>query len=155
MRKILIILLAFPHFTLAQNEKKIDSVFQHYFKVIEIELGEDDLIKYPNLIEEIKIDNRGNSYVNRYYNESINFLEKISGITAIKKEKGQTITSIVDIALLTKWKEWYRENMYRISWSKSKSKPKISFWKGLFRKSLKKSSNPRSAKSPDLAAHKK
>jgi len=121
-----------PQFIFSQNDKKIDSVFQHYFKIVEIELKQDNLMNYPDLYEEISLGNGEKGYINKYLNEAIVYFEKISKIKAPKEKKGINVVSIVNKDVLNKWKAWYVENEERISWCEKKSKPKISFWRRLF-----------------------
>ncbi|VAV85896.1 hypothetical protein MNBD_BACTEROID02-810 [hydrothermal vent metagenome] len=113
---------------ISQNDVKIDSVFQFYFKVIEIELGKDNLIKYPNLSEEIDLGNGEIGIINKYNHEAIRFFEKISRIKATKKNIGISLVSVVNEEVLYKWKKWYSTNKHKIIWNKRKQKPKISFW---------------------------
>ena len=129
---MLILAMALPLFVSAQEERKIDSVFQHYFKVIEIELGIDNLSNYPDLQEEVSLVNGETGYINKYYNEGVSFLECISKIKAPKSEKGINVESVVDEELLLKWKNWYEDNKDRITWNQRKSEPKISFFNRIF-----------------------
>ncbi len=119
---------------ISQNDVEIDSVFQFYFKVIEIELGKDNLIKYPNLSEEIELGNGEIGIINKYNYEAIVFFEKISKIKTAKKHIGISLVSIVDEEVLHKWGKWYSTNKCKITWNKRKQKPKISFWKKCFLK---------------------
>jgi hypothetical protein len=71
----------------AQKEIKIDATFNHYFKVLDLELKNDKNIKENiHLYNEITLDNDEKVYVSKYAtNQAISFLQKISKLDAPKK----------------------------------------------------------------------
>ncbi|MFT5892654.1 MAG: hypothetical protein ACI9Y7_002766 [Dokdonia sp.] len=127
MKKIILLILILPSITYSQNKKKIDSVFTHYFNVVEIELGQRNLMDYPYLIEEIDLGNGEKGYINTYFFDAVYFFEKITTIKAPRIHRGQLLIPDITSEILLKWKNWYTNHSNRISWSKRKSKPKISF----------------------------
>ena len=118
----------------AQKEIKIDSTFNHYFKVLDLELKNDKNIKENiHLYNEITLDNDEKVYVSKYANQAISFLQKISKIDAPKKHIGESMAYYVDKEALIEWRKWYTLNREKISWCKKKKKPYISFWRILFK----------------------
>jgi len=73
----------------AQKEIKIDSTFNHYFKVLDLELKDNKNIKEKiHLYNEIVLDNGEKVYVSKCANQAVSFLQKISKIDAPKKYRG-------------------------------------------------------------------
>lgn len=118
----------------SQNNVKIDSTFNHYFKALELEISEkkDPAGVDSEYYNEVTLDDYGKVYINKYGNEAIIFLQEISKIKAPKKRAANTIAHYVNKDVLTKWKLWYNNNKNRIKWCDKKKKPYIPFLRRIF-----------------------
>jgi len=105
----------------------LDIIFQNYFRIIEIELelGMDKLLKYPFLVEQIKVNDSSSGYVNKYYGKTVNLLENITKIEAPKEYRALTLVSVVNKEMLNRWKAWYKSNKHKIHWNKRKNIPTL------------------------------
>jgi len=111
------------------QQSKIDSVFNFYFKALEIELTPSPIDShfYIMSIDSIKKDT---IYYNRYASDALNFFEKITKINAPIKYGDYSPRKYVNEEILTDWKKWYLKNRDLLFWDRKKHI--------VFRKDLKK-----------------
>lgn len=108
------------------SQNKIDSTFNHYFKVLELELKENkDFSNNISYFKEITLDDGKKIYINKYANEAIIFFQGITKINAPTKCTIQSQAHYVDKEILKSWKNWYVLNNNKIKWSKRDKKPYI------------------------------
>ncbi len=91
------------------QEREIDSVFQFYFKVVQIEL-ELNIVDYPEfLAKEYDPIYRDTIYYNKHLSDAIVFFETITTIKChIKKD--YSCAKYLSADIFEKWKKWYCEN---------------------------------------------
>jgi len=103
----------------------LDIIFQNYFRIIEIELGMDKLLKYPFLVEQIKLNDSFSGYVNKYFGKTVNLLENLTKIEAPKEHRALILAPAVNKEILNRWKAWYKFNKHKIHWNKRKNIPTL------------------------------
>jgi hypothetical protein len=109
-----------------QNQVKIDSTFNHYFKALNLELSKNkDLTDNISYFDEIILDSDEKIYINKYANNAITFFQKITNIDAPKKYTGQSLAFYIDEETLSKWKQWYFLNKEKIKWCNKQQIPYV------------------------------
>lgn len=124
MKKIIILLVMVTSLCLSQNQVKIDSTINHYFKALDLELSKDkDINKDIFYFNQFTLENGEIIYVNKYANKAIFFFQKITKIPAPTKNTAQSLASYVDEETLKKWKDWCSQNKRKIKWYKKEKTP--------------------------------
>lgn len=109
-----------------QSPNKIDSVFKHYFKALDLELSKKkNLDKDKLYFDSITLDDGETIFVNKYANEAMSFFQRLTKINAPAKYTGQSYASFIDKKTLKKWKHWYIENRENIRWCDKEKKPHL------------------------------
>ncbi|WP_396211399.1 hypothetical protein [Flavobacterium sp.] len=126
MKTINIFFIMFSIIAFGQNQVKIDSTFNHYFKALDLELSENKNLNENGLyFDEMTLDDGEKIYINKYANKAIIFLQEITKIKAPVKFTAQSLASYVDKETLEKWKHWYFLNKRKIKWCKKDNLPYI------------------------------
>lgn len=113
----LVFFLLFTISSFGQYQLKIDSIFNHYFKALDLELSKKiEIKKNVTYYDEIILDNGEKVYTNKYGGEAIIFLQKITEIKAPTKHTGIYMSPYVTKDILKKWKSWYKQNRNTINW---------------------------------------
>jgi hypothetical protein len=114
-----------------QSDHKIDSTFNFYFTVVEIEANHYAPSKYPEYFYKIQHDSNDHDtvYINKYLDRAVNFFQGISGINAPLQENKSSyvrqFSPYVTPEIVLKWKNWYVAIRKKIIWSKNQNKPKL------------------------------
>lgn len=117
MKVLIIFFMVYSTIALGQNPTKVDSVFNHYFKALNLELSKNkNLDQNRYYFDEITINDGSSVFVNKYAKEAIFFFQRITKINAPAKYMGQSYASFIDKKTLKKWKHWYIENKKNIGW---------------------------------------
>lgn len=117
MKILIIIFTILSITTFGQTRNKVDSVFKHYFKALDLELSKKkDLNRDSLYFDKIVLNDGEVVFVNKYANEAMVLLQRLSEIKTPNKYIAQSHASFVDKRTLRKWKHWYIENKKNINW---------------------------------------
>lgn len=110
-----------------KNSYKVDSVFNFYFSIFDMEINDSFPHKrFPEYYYFIVIKESNDSvYLNKYISKAATFIQEISGIKSMLSsyENSGPIKYTVNPEIVEEWRKWYSSNRHCIVWNKKKKKP--------------------------------